>query len=85
MKFRKKPVVVDAVQWTGDMAVARSFIGPDVAWRFGDDPGDIEIDTQAGWMTAIAGDWLVRANGQVWVVESDLFAILYEPAGSVDE
>lgn len=35
--------------------------------------------TDVGAFTIRPGDWIVEANGQKWIVERDLFDLLYEP------
>jgi len=76
MKFRKKPVVIDAVQWVGtekSMAECLDFIAggkPDFSHLPSDGvhvhngvsycDGQIFIPTLEGVMTASRGDWIIR-------------------------
>lgn len=75
-KFRKKPVVIDAMRWDGvDIEAALSFISdgrPDFAHLPGDGvhvgsgigftpyAGTLDIPTLEGTMTARPGDWIIR-------------------------
>jgi hypothetical protein len=86
MKFRKKPVVIEAVQWTGrnysDLCVWggkwRSFIyGPGP----GTDDDVLIIDTLEGQMSASVGDWIIKGvNGEFYPCKPDIFEKSYEPA-----
>ena len=76
MKFRKKPVVINAVHWTGNnVNEILSFIqdgkpdfshlpsdGIHVSKGVGHSPvdGQLDIPTLEGVMTARPGDWIIR-------------------------
>ncbi len=79
-QYRKKPVVIFAMQWTGDNFSkiekwARGFraIRPD---------GDsIKIETLEGVMRANLGDWIIMGvKGEVYPCKPDIFEATYEPA-----
>lgn len=79
MKFRKKPVVIDAQQITGDdiEAVAE--------WCSGDIVGmatscpEISIHTLEGSMRGQIGDWIIRGvNGEFYPCKPDIFEKTYE-------
>ena len=56
-EYRKKPVVIEAVQWTGEnMGVILGFFGG-AALREGQ---DIIIGTLEGEMRARPGDWIIK-------------------------
>ena len=79
-KFRKKPVVIEAVQWTGkNLDEVNRFIGDgqDDELR----PGvPILIETSEGDMTAQVGDWIIRGiKGELYPCKPDIFAATYEP------
>lgn len=96
MKFRKKPVVIDAVRWDGSEKclneVIFPFIGdfaelPDdnlhVHKGIGYTPaqGELDIPTLEGTMTAKPGDWIIRGvKGEFYPCKADIFAATYEPA-----
>jgi hypothetical protein len=82
MKFRKKPVVIDAVQFTGDVG-APEITALDLGCQHDPDKGyDIlTIDTLEGCMRAEPGDWIIRGvKGELYPCKPDIFAATYEPA-----
>jgi len=83
VKFRKKPVVIEAVRWTGtnhgEIAVLVGDAWPgDVAPN---PPGDdLIIDTLEGEMRCQVGDWLVKGiKGEFYPCKPDIFEASYEP------
>ena len=91
MKFRKKPVVIEAVRWTGaNMEDMLAFIdistlpddGIHVHKGIGHCPpeGTLDIPTLEGVMTARAGDWIIKGvKGEYYPCKPDIFAETYEP------
>ena len=77
-KYRKLPVVIEAVQWTGEN------------WReLGDfiecihallpDKGEIDISTLEGIITASKGDYIIKGiSGEFYPCKPDIFAKTYE-------
>lgn len=89
MKFRKKPVVIDAVRVPVDgpknkrdfeawgRLLAWLDRGP---WMVTEDLG-IDIKTLEGTMHASPGDWIIRGvQGEIYPCKPDIFAQTYEPA-----
>jgi hypothetical protein len=78
LKFRKKPVVVEAVQFTGANAEeCCKFIGRERLNSCGD--GYIGIRTLEGSMTATPGDWIIRGvKGEFYPCKPDIFEQTYE-------
>jgi hypothetical protein len=87
MKFRKKPVVIDALQFTGGPESATVIID----WvlqqggtaRYYDATGtnldSIRIDTLEGTMRADVGDWIIKGTqGEFYPCKPDIFAEIYE-------
>ena len=78
-KFRKKPVVVEAVLYTGENA-------EEVVAFAGDSTIDVEngvlrIKTLEGTMDASPGDWVIRGvKGELYPCKPDIFDQTYEPA-----
>jgi hypothetical protein len=86
-KFRKKPVVIEAVQFTPNT-------GNDLAqWCGGriassakpSDPSDVLyallIPTLEGTMEASLGDWVIKGvQGEFYPCKPDIFEATYEPA-----
>ncbi|MFE6284377.1 hypothetical protein [Streptomyces sp. NPDC057877] len=86
-KFRKKPVTIDAIQWTGVNAGAIAlFIVPfpeNHEVRFEDRPDigrALVIPTLEGEMCASPGDYLIRGvKGELYPCKPDVFGATYEP------
>lgn len=84
--FRKKPVVIEAVQWQPDLPPAAF---PDWFWNevgmrpesFNSDTGELVIRTLEGDMKASVGDWIIKGvKGELYPCKPDIFAASYEPA-----
>ncbi len=87
MKFRKKPVILEAIQWDG------------IPYTFGkikalegevEDPfkmivwytahGFLSIPTLEGNHTANIGDWIIKGiKGEFYPCKPDIFEMTYEP------
>lgn len=94
MKFRKKPVVIEAVQWTGDnlRQIIAFTDGPPVtrttnAGMKWDEYADLvkreglKIFTLEGAMMATEGDWIIRGiKGEFYPCKPDIFEATYEAA-----
>ncbi|SDC66662.1 hypothetical protein SAMN05428966_10271 [Massilia sp. PDC64] len=95
MQFRKKPVVIEAVQFT--QAVRDAFIFDDqllpagvTAGRLHCHPGrrevysaDFYIETLEGRMEVSLDDWIITGvKGEHYPCKPDIFAATYEPAES---
>ncbi len=86
-KFRKKPVVIEARQWTqGNGFHIVSWInseGGDAELRLDVDPSGIQIVTLEGTMTADHDDWIIQGvAGEFYACKPAIFELTYEP---VDE
>jgi len=86
MKFRKKPVVIDAVQFDGTpggaVAVFEQFDVPGGKFLPEADlrTGTLLIPTLEGDHTARAGDWIIRGvAGEFYPCKPDIFEKTYEP------
>lgn len=91
-KYRKKPVEVEAIQWTGDntLQVIR-FMGQDVDFdrymerdKFSDyvdyaRKEGLKIHTLEGEMTASVGDYIIKGvQGEFYPCKPDIFEATYE-------
>lgn len=77
MRFRKKPVVIEAWRFdpTSPQAQPDWLVGKNIIRN-----RVMEIDTLAGVMTAQPGDWIIRGvQGEVYPCKPDIFAATYEP------
>jgi hypothetical protein len=84
MKFRKKPVVVEAVQWLNRQIVCPP--GPEWFVRAEESKAirlcgdELLIKTLEGEMTASVGDWIIRGvKGEIYPCKPDIFEETYEP------
>lgn len=85
MKFRKKPVVIDAEQYDNfSSAPMDGVCGYGcVCFESGDYCEDLHIHTLEGTMKVSHGDWVVKGvAGEFYPVKPSIFAATYEP---VDE
>ena len=79
MKFRKKPVVIDAVQWDGtNVSEIREFFGAFMDWSFRDTEY-LLIKTLEGEHTANPKDWIIKGvKGEFYPCKPDIFEATYE-------
>jgi len=89
-KYRKKPVVIEAVQLTEEMA--RAYFWEEAPGPFGltiygthnprqqrIDCAYVTIDTLEGRMRADIGDWIIRGvQGELYPCKPDIFEQTYE-------
>lgn len=87
-KYRKKPVVIEAVQFTGDDTLIFDFIGVHrVEVAPNASAGHVTvtailIDTLEGTMRADVGDYIIRGvQGEFYPCKPDIFAATYEKVG----
>jgi len=85
MRFRKKPVVIEAflltrrfadvvVDWVGRENIANFNLG-----EFAEDSCYVEIKTLEGTMTANEGDWIIKGiKGEFYPCKPDIFEATYE-------
>ena len=76
MRYRKKPVVIDAIQWTGNnLSEIQVFYKPD-GILVGD---EIYINTLEGTMKASIGDFIIKGiKGEFYPCKPDIFEATYE-------
>lgn len=78
--FRKKPVIIEAIQWNGkNLNVIDGFIGEVI-----DNNGmTLIIHTLEGDMEAKVGDYIIKGvNGEFYPCKPDIFAKTYEEVES---
>ena len=78
MKFRKKPLIVEAVQWTGNMTNdLRCFLKGNHTFR----EGCLFIFTLEGVVEAKSGDWIIKGiKNELYPCKPDIFQASYELA-----
>lgn len=78
-KFRKKPVVIETIQWTGTEKSSHEVIKfcEQAFWSI---PSNvITIDTLEGTMQANIGDWIIKdVAGEFYPCKPDIFEKTYE-------
>ena len=77
MKYRKKPVVVEAMLFDGNNVVEiLDFISTADGWSYGN---SIMITTLEGTMKASIGDYIIKGvNGEFYPCKPDIFEKTYE-------
>lgn len=94
MKYRKRPVVIEAVQWRGDnteemLSFLQASSGVDgrlltdpaswLPWPHAAD-GLFRINTLEGAMLVNVGDWVIRGvQNELYPCKPDIFVATYEP------
>ena len=76
-KYRKRPVVIEAVQWNGrnEIDIAR-FVGGNL--EMGNE--SLFIQTLEGKMEASVGDFIIKGvHGEFYPCKPDIFVKTYEP------
>ena len=90
-RYRKKPVVIEAFQWTGDVHQSE-----DPEWivdamkqkvatihQGGTEHVCMLIRTPEGTKTANRGDWIIKdVNGEIYPCKPDIFEKTYASASS---
>ena len=89
-KYRKKPVVVEAVRWTGsNLEEIRNFVGSDLIEEYVEFFDikrtlnkmlvDIAIDTLEGTMRVDYGDYIIKGvNREFYPCKPDIFEQTYD-------
>lgn len=88
-KFRKKPIIIEAMQFTGrnvedvlDWMLANGNKGVAGGHNYNDGYGDngrMYIDTLEGKMIANVNDWIICGiNGEFYPCKQDIFEKTYE-------
>lgn len=87
-KFRKKPVVIEAVQWDGKnwddvMNFMQEFHGNKLNYENAEEAaiksGNLFIQTNEGVMTASTNDWVIKGiKGEFYPCKPDIFESTYD-------
>lgn len=86
MKYRKKPIVIEAIHWTGNREVVDEFMGvtkhPDDAnhaYYRTNDEDKVIIKTLEGNLAADIGDYIIKGvKGEFYPCKPDIFDMTYE-------
>ena len=80
MKFKKKPVVIEAILWDATLPTFENIVdmcgeGRTVRW----DKDGMFIKTLQGEMRASTNDWIIRGvKGEIYPCKPDIFEATYE-------
>lgn len=91
-RYRKKPEVIEAFQYDGDLKGKDGYYVPEWAvkalldgvihfgsLKFDDPPCEMFIDTLEGTLHASIGDYIIRGgNGELYPCKQDVFCKTYE-------
>jgi len=76
-KFRKKPVVIEAVQYARHQMEALRIFCPTARWT---QDGQVSIQTLEGSMIVSDEDWVIKGvDGEFYPCKPDIFEQTYEP------
>lgn len=82
LKYRKKPVVIEAMVFNGTLDMAQAiakWMGKPFDWV--GTPDVLEIPTLEGVMTATKGDYIIKGiKGEFYPCKPDIFLSSYELA-----
>lgn len=94
MKYRKKPVVIEAVRWTGkNVGEIRVFCAQSALFTAKKQRADglviaydLMISTLEGMLYASVGDYIIKGvNGELYPCKPDVFAKTYERVEENDD
>lgn len=83
-RYRKLPVVVEAIQWDGTYDVFHEILSAagDRKVRRRASTNQVEIETLEGTMTANKGDWIIQGvAGELYPCKPAIFKATYEGCG----
>ncbi|MDI5767642.1 hypothetical protein MJN71_20830 [Salmonella enterica subsp. enterica serovar Cerro] len=81
-KFRKKPVIIDAVLWDGKLETVEEILSGSTCSSVEQDLCDpaLIIETLEGKMKADVGDWIIKGvKGELYPCKPDIFEATYQP------
>jgi hypothetical protein len=84
--YRKKPVVIEAVEWDGTPDALDAIHAMSLAGNrpLHEDGGGLIIGTLEGDMRANLGDYIIKGvKGELYPCKPDIFAATYEPVAPV--
>lgn len=84
MKYRKKPVIIEAFEWNAEQGKEKpnwfiDAIHSGKVYYQGGEPGYYTIETLEGNMTANAGDYIIQGiKGEIYPCKPDIFLATYD-------
>lgn len=88
MKYIKKPVEIEAIQWNGkNTKKVRDFCNSGDGWNCGQtNPDNLEIYTLEGTMYASVNDYIIKGvNGEFYPCKPDIFEKTYDKSSPLEE
>ncbi|HBA72229.1 MAG TPA: hypothetical protein DCZ63_08595 [Geobacter sp.] len=74
--YRKKPVVIEALQFDGNFNEIEKFVGGDAEFR----QGELIVATLEGPLHASPKDYIIKGiKGEFYPCKPDIFEATYEP------
>ena len=79
MKYKKKPVIIEALQWNKNESEFVETFGKDIYNHLVFTQDEISIETLEGVMNASLGDYIIRGiRGEYYPCKPDIFEQTYE-------
>lgn len=86
MRYKSKPVIIEAIEWAGDnLEEIKKFVGDEAekVFTYGPAPGTKDdillINTLEGQMTASNGDFIIKGTiGEFYPCKPEVFNAKYE-------
>lgn len=94
MRFRKKPVIIEAVQYAGQGNLVNRGQVPVWMWdalengtmKFTNGQDPLIISTLEGEMTVSPNDWIIKGvQNEIYPCKPDIFDATYEPVSDLPE
>lgn len=84
-KYRKKPIVIEAIVWDGSFHAITDFVGSahDKTWRYGDTALTIELwnTKEECWVRCPLYHYIIKGiGGEFYPCDPQIFAATYEEA-----
>lgn len=91
MKYRKKPIIIEAIKWDGlNVSDVNTFCGGKAGFQITDSAWQVHkagvhtrlyIATLEGELSASVGDYIIKGvHGELYPCKPDIFEETYEPA-----
>ena len=85
-KYRKKPVIIEAVIWTGNNIDEVKKLAKNATDNFIFDNNDLFIETLEGNMKVSVGDYIIKGiAGEFYPCKPDIFKETYETVSMVSD
>jgi len=85
-KFRKKPVVIEAIRYLGPFSVDEMYLEWGKDFKAERVKGFLVIHTLEGDLIPAIGDWIIKGvKGEFYPIKDDIFAETYGPVFEAPE